>query len=69
MLVTSTDGRKQIITVAKSASRLKVPDVTGDDKVTIRVSAVSKVGAEGKGRTATSKATKKPAKKKTAKKR
>ncbi len=61
--VTSTDGREQILTAAGTARQLTVPEVTSDDRVTIRVSAVSKVGIEGKGKTATSKATKKAAKK------
>ncbi|MBO9533408.1 MAG: hypothetical protein J7513_10585 [Solirubrobacteraceae bacterium] len=69
VLVTSTDGRKQILTAPSSARKLTVPEVTGDDKVTIRVSAVSKVGIEGKGKAATSKAAKKTPKKSTTKKK
>ncbi len=64
VLVTATDGREQILTVEKSKTKVTVPGVTTDDKVTIRVSAVNKLGLEGKSRAATSKATRKAPKKK-----
>ena len=57
--IVATDGREQILTVDSPKTKVSVPAVTADDKVTIRVSAVTKLGVEGKSRAATSKATKK----------
>lgn len=67
--VTGSDGRQQILTAEGKATSIKVLDLTADDKVQIKVSAVTKLGAEGKGRAATSKAQKKPTKKKSSKKK
>ncbi len=61
--IVASDGREQILTVDAPKTKVSVPAVTADDKVTIRVSAVTKLGAEGKARAATSKATKKAKKK------
>lgn len=61
--VTGSDGRQQILTAAAKASSIKIADLTADDKVVVKVSAVTKFGAEGKRRAATSKAQKKAKKK------
>ncbi|MEN0012323.1 MAG: fibronectin type III domain-containing protein, partial [Solirubrobacteraceae bacterium] len=60
--VTASDGRLQILTVAGKTTRTTVPGVTTDDNVQIKVSAVSKLGKEGRAKAATSKPTKKVAK-------
>lgn len=67
--VSGSDGRLQILTADGKASRIQVADLTADDRVQIKVSAVAKQGVEGKSRKATSKATKPPKKKTAAKKR
>ena len=70
MIVTATDGRKQILTApSKGAAKLTILSVTPDDKVTVKVAAVDKLGRQGSARAATSKAQKKTAKKKVAKRK
>lgn len=66
--VSGSDGRLQILTAEAKATRIKIADLTADDNVQVKVSAVTKLGAEGKSRAATSKAQKTP-KKKPSKKR
>ncbi len=57
VIVTATDGRQQVITAPKGATKLTIPAVTADDKVTVQVVAVDRLGRQGAPRTATSKAT------------
>lgn len=66
--VTGSDGRLQILTAEAKASKIVIADLTADDKVQVKVSAVTKLGAEGKSRAATSKA-QKTTKKKSSKKK
>jgi hypothetical protein len=67
--VTATDGRKQVLSVPGKSTKVSVPGVTTDDQVVITVSAVTKLGAEGKGRKATSKPVKTAKRKKKATKK
>lgn len=68
VIVTATDGRKEIITVEKG-SKLQIPAVTADDKVTVKVAGVSKLGIQGAAKSSVSKATKKTTKKTSSKKK
>lgn len=65
ILVSGSDGRKENFTTKRNVTKLAIPNVTYDDKLTIRVQAMPKFGAPGTARTASSKAIKlKKAKKK-----
>lgn len=67
--VTGSDGRQQVLTAEAKSTSIKVLDLTADDKVQIKVSAVTKLGVEGKSRAATSKAQKTTPRKKSSKKK
>ena len=67
MFVSGTDGRREFFATKRTVTKLALPNVTYDDKLTIRVQALPKFGAAGTAKTATSKAVKlrKASKKKT----
>lgn len=54
VIVTATDGRKQILTAPGKATKLTIPAVTRDDKVTVKVLAVDRLGRAGTARQAAS---------------
>ena len=73
VLVRSSDGREEVLAPAGKATRLAIPQVTGDDRVSVAVYAVSRAGASGSSKVATSAGKKvvpkKPKVKKAAKKK